>query len=43
MSDSKELDADRQEDALAEQSSQSVAFEELLEVVPRAMAKLNLD
>lgn len=41
MSDSKELDADRQKDALAEQSSQSVTFEE--KVVPRAMAKLNLD
>jgi len=41
--DSKELDANRQGGALAEKSSQSVAFEELLEVVPRAMAKLNLD
>lgn len=34
VSDSKELDADRQVGALAEQSSQSVTFKELLEVVP---------
>lgn len=42
LSDSEELDAKRQMGASADQPSQSVAFEELLEVMTRAVDKLNL-
>lgn len=41
VSDSKVVNADRQAGALAEQSSPSVAFEEVLKVVTCAVAKLS--
>lgn len=43
VSDLEVVNADRQAGASAEQSSPSVASEELLEVVTRAVAKLSLD